>query len=177
MTETLSVSPQMYSTTFEMAWKDLIEDEGGRANHPKDPGGETYMGITKAWLARVAPRIKFEDLTPEIVKGLYWQFWWKEYGLALLDSPVTGQLFSILVLCGPDAAFRLVQLALQSMSVKDVEVDGVLGPMTRAQINQVDGSTLLCAFRAASAVYLLTKDGSLRKMGTFDKGWLARAMR
>jgi lysozyme family protein len=35
-------------STFDLAMRLLLRHEGGFVNHPKDPGGMTNLGVTKA---------------------------------------------------------------------------------------------------------------------------------
>ena len=54
----------------------ILHHEGGYVNHPKDPGGETNLGVTKrvyedmGWNKR-HERLTFEDVAP-IYKKSYW---------------------------------------------------------------------------------------------------------
>lgn len=38
----------MATKNFEFCLEEILEWEGGYANHPSDPGGETNRGVTKA---------------------------------------------------------------------------------------------------------------------------------
>ena len=89
----------------------ILAEEGGYANHPADPGGETKYGISK----RAYPHLNIATLTLEDATELYERDYWQPIhgeafpdGLALL-------LFDAAVNQGPNTAIRLLQQALGSV--------------------------------------------------------------
>ena len=56
----------------------LLHHEGGYVNHPKDPGGETNLGVTKRvyeeYLGREVTSDEMKNLQPSDVKPLYKKF-------------------------------------------------------------------------------------------------------
>lgn len=52
----------------------IIEQEGGYAHHPSDPGGETKFGISK----RSYPHLNIRDLTPQDAVRIYYDDYWKD---------------------------------------------------------------------------------------------------
>jgi lysozyme family protein len=59
---------------FDHCLELLLSHEGGFVNHPKDPGGMTNLGVTRATYEQFVGRHVTEDemraLTPEIVAPL-----------------------------------------------------------------------------------------------------------
>ena len=58
----------------------LLHHEGGFVNHPKDPGGMTNLGVTKAvydkWVGANSSEQEMRDLTPEDVAPIYKKNYW-----------------------------------------------------------------------------------------------------
>ena len=58
--------------TFDAAFDRLIWHEGGYANDPDDPGGETNWGISK----RAYPNLVIKALTREQAREIYQRDFW-----------------------------------------------------------------------------------------------------
>lgn len=80
---------------FDRAFGIVVGVEAGYVNDPKDPGGETKYGISKAQY----PDLKIADITLEQAKAIYLRDYWNahdldslEWGKALLvfDCAVNG---------------------------------------------------------------------------------------
>ena len=56
-------------TGFDKALPIVLQHEGGLVDHPKDPGGLTNLGVTRAtwgdWIGRPATTADMRALTPE----------------------------------------------------------------------------------------------------------------
>jgi len=52
---------------FEKCLETILHHEGGYVNHPKDPGGETNLGVTKRVWEEWGGTKDMKDLTPEDV--------------------------------------------------------------------------------------------------------------
>ena len=65
---------------FESCLKNLLKHEGGFVNHPKDPGGMTNLGVTKAvyeaWVGHEVTEKTMRELTTEAVAPLYRKKYW-----------------------------------------------------------------------------------------------------
>lgn len=61
----------------------LINSEGGYVNHPRDPGGETKFGITKASY----PNLDIKNLTKEQAVDIYYKNYWLRSGADKLEDP------------------------------------------------------------------------------------------
>lgn len=72
---------------FEQFMEYVFKDEGGFANHKKDPGGATNMGICKKWYDKVMGETtleEFKNLTKEDAKNYYYKEYWIPSGASKL---------------------------------------------------------------------------------------------
>lgn len=89
------------SLDFSLAW------EGGYVNHPKDPGGHTYRGVTLATLRRYQPGATVADLqrlSPTMIERIYRDGYWDKAGCDTLAPGVDGATFDYAITSGPSAA-------------------------------------------------------------------------
>ena len=65
---------------FDSSFDRVLKHEGGFVNHPKDPGGMTNLGVTKAsweaFLNRDVTEAEMRALTPASVKPFYKAMYW-----------------------------------------------------------------------------------------------------
>ena len=54
----------------------ILHHEGGYVNHPKDPGGETNLGVTKRVYEEHGGTKDMKDLTVEDVAPIYKKSYW-----------------------------------------------------------------------------------------------------
>jgi lysozyme family protein len=153
---------------FEKSLELVLRSEGGYVNNPKDPGGETMRGVTKAawstWLKRtIMPgemaKLTVADITP-FYKALYWD---KAY-CNQLPAGVDYMAFDAAVNMGVGQSIRLLQRSLGCVA------DGVIGPNTMKAINEADTKTLIDKFSAQKEMFYR----SLGTFSVFGKGWLRR---
>jgi lysozyme family protein len=117
---------------FRPIFDELISVEGGYSNDPDDPGGETKYGISK----RQYPHIDIANLTLAKAFEIYYQDYWHSIHLDLLDNvDLACELFEQGVNFGQEQAIRHLQVALCLLGTK-VDLDGVLGPITRRTANR-----------------------------------------
>ena len=153
---------------FAKSLEFVLRSEGGYVNNPKDPGGETMMGVTKnawsTWLKRtIMPgemaKLTVADITP-FYKALYWD---KSY-CNQLPTGLDYMVFDASVNMGVGQSIRLLQKSLGCVA------DGVIGPNTMKAINDADTKTLIDKFSAQKEMFYR----SLALFNTFGKGWLRR---
>ena len=87
---------------FEKCLEMLLHHEGGYVNHPKDPGGETNLGVTKRvyenWcieqdlLTKDMKELRISDVAP-IYKNNYWDLY--SYKWDDIDEKIRKILYSI----------------------------------------------------------------------------------
>jgi lysozyme family protein len=143
-------------STFQAAIPGTIFNETGIAgggdgaytNKATDAGGPTKWGISQlgtklntgtAWTIE-----QIQSMTLEQAKAYYLRYYWPQlYGLIQCQD-VASKLFDTGVNDGPGTAVMICQRALRDCG-KTIVVDCLFGPQTLAQINMVDGNTLLNA--------------------------------
>jgi lysozyme family protein len=148
---------------FDEAFDRLIGHEGGYANHPSDPGGETMWGVT-ARVARAAGfRGDMRDLPRDRAKAIYRDSYWTPVKADQLRADVQFDVFDSAVNSGAGQAIKWLQMAL------GVPADGVLGAQTLAAMGQADKGVA-----ARFNGYRLAFMTNLPTWGAFGKGWARR---
>jgi lysozyme family protein len=170
-----SAQTQNYPPAFGRAIARLLGDEGGYADNPADPGGETKFGITK----REYPNVDIAALTRAEAIAIYYRDWWQRYHYSELPGPIGAKVFDLAVNIGPDHAVRCVQRALRACGRRVTE-DGALGRATIAAAGAANQLALIAALRAEAAGYyraLAALERGWRSGGDreFLNGWLNRA--
>ncbi|MDB5512508.1 MAG: hypothetical protein JWR08_1991 [Enterovirga sp.] len=157
--------------SFDRALALVLELEGGFVDHPKDPGGATNLGITRATLAQARGRpvsaAEVKALTRAEAGAIYRRLYWN--AVAADDLPVGIDLaaFDHAVNSGPARAARALQAVL------GLAQDGRIGPQTLAAASDA---------RPDDTVRALVRERLriLRGLPTwpvFGKGWTSRTTR
>jgi lysozyme family protein len=153
---------------FDRSLKLVLKSEGGYVNNPKDPGGETMMGVTKAAWSTYLKRpiedgemakLAVADITP-FYKALYWD----KSKCPDLPTGIDYMAFDGSVNMGVGQSIRLLQKSLGCVP------DGVIGPNTMKLINETDVSNMIDKYSAQKELFYR----SLALFSEFGKGWLAR---
>lgn len=157
---------------FERAFREVLKHEGGYVNHPKDPGGITNLGCTKAtyeaWVGHPVSVEFMKRLQPSHVRTLYKVRYWDKVKCDDLPSGVDLCVFDFAINAGPKRAAKYLQLMVGARP------DGIIGPNTMRQIQQY-----ITAHGREHAVnrYQDLREGYYRKLRhfpTFGRGWLRR---
>ena len=153
---------------FEFSLAQVLKSEGGYVNNPKDPGGETMMGVTKAawstWLKRTILPGEMAKLTVADIIPFYKALYWDKAYCNQLPTGVDYMAFDAAVNMGVGQSIRLLQKSLGCVP------DGVIGPNTMKAINDADTKTLIDKFSAQKEMFYR----SLATFVTFGKGWMRR---
>ena len=64
------------ANNFDHCLEIILHHEGGYVNHPKDPGGETNLGVTKRVYEEHGGTKDMKDLTFEDVAPIYKKSYW-----------------------------------------------------------------------------------------------------
>lgn len=110
---------------FERAMKFIRVVEGGKFNHPNDPGGFTNMGLTQ----RDYPKLDLHNLTRKQADDIFYKDYWKKSAAGKLPYPVYISYFDSVVNTGISRANKILQ---KTVGVKQ---DGVIGPQTLKAIS------------------------------------------
>jgi lysozyme family protein len=146
----------------------VLKHEGGFVNHPKDPGGITNLGVTKRvweeWIGHTATEKDMRELTPAIVAPMYEMRYWRPSYCEKLPRGLDLLVFSMAVNAGAGRSVKLLQDSI------GVVMDGVIGPITMARINEANVETLIDKFSEARTDYYK----GLKLFPVFGRGWLNR---
>lgn len=149
-------------SSFDEAFEELMQREGGYSNNPADPGGETMWGVT----ARVARASGYtgpmrelpRDTAKAICKRLYWD------PLRLDEVPA---LMGFTVL---DANYNGGHAVLWMQQASGAKADGILGPATLAAVRAVDPLRFVMRFTAVRQGYFT----ACKAWPSFGRGWINR---
>lgn len=135
---------------FKIAYKRTSAAEGGLVNHPSDPGGLTYKGITKrdhpnwpGWKFIDEKKLivldaKSADIEHEILfKKLYWDSF---NGDLVKSQDIANEVFDTGINMGTGIAEIMLQRALNVTNKNqtlypNLKLDGQVGPKTIAFLN------------------------------------------
>jgi len=146
----------------------LLHHEGGFVNHPKDPGGMTNLGVTKAvydkWIGREATEQDMRDLTPEDVAPIYKKNYWDRVKGDDLPSGVDWACFDWAVNSGSGRPAKALQRCVGATP------DGAIGPMTLRAVADNEPKRLV------EGVYTQRQKfyEDLKTFETFGRGWTRR---
>ena len=166
----------MARTRFDICLDAVLQHEGGYADHPRDPGGATNLGITRKTLARwrqvspwwALPKSDVRKLQRSEAARIYRAAYWDACKAGQLPAGLDLALFDFAVNSGPGRAIGSLQAEL------GVRVDGVIGPLTLGAITD-----RLARGGAAGLIDALCRRrlGFLTRLSTFavfGRGWSAR---
>jgi lysozyme family protein len=98
---------------FTEALDHVLKHEGGFVDHPKDPGGMTNLGVTRAvfeeWVGRESSEKEIRALTPADVSTLYKRKYWDRVKLMTCHQALTTAFLMLVltqVLDAPQNGFR-----------------------------------------------------------------------
>lgn len=155
-------------SNFDESLALVLKHEGGFVNHPRDPGGETNMGVTKRtweeWTGKRIPPGSLKTLTVADVAPLYKEKYWDRVRGDDLPSGVDYAVFDFAVNSGPGRAIRMLQ------QIVGVTADGVIGPKTLAAVRGMNPRDLIDEICDKRLAFLQ----GLPTWPTFGRGWSRR---
>ena len=149
---------------FDECLKMLLHHEGGYVNHPKDPGGETNLGVTKRVYEKWGGTKDMKDLTVEDVDPIYKKNYWNRCKCDDLESGVDWVVFDWAVNSGTGRAAKAIQ------KICGASQDGAIGPKTLALIKLQNTEYVIEEFGKIRQNFY----ESLKTFDTFGKGWTRR---
>jgi lysozyme family protein len=160
-------------SNFDECLKLILHHEGGYVNHPKDPGGETNMGVTKRvyekWCVENDLQQKdMKDLEFDDVAPIYKENYWDRVKADQLPAGLDLCVFDWAVNSGTGRAAKKLQ------GMIGTTVDGGIGPNTLKALNayvQIEG------LESTIATYTDIRQNFYESLSTFDtfgKGWTRR---
>ncbi len=167
---------------FTRSFEYLLRNEGLYINDPKDAGGATKYGVTRATLAQwrkkpveVADVVCLgRDEAAEIYRGLFWD----PLQCQKIDKlPVATAIFDSAVLFGLGTVVIITQKTLSDIGTKNLVIDGFMGLQTVTALNSTRANLFLVAFRSQLLTHV--SDIILRRPenAKFENGWQTRVDR
>jgi lysozyme family protein len=155
-------------SNYDKCLKTILHHEGGYVNHPKDPGGETNLGVTKRVYQEHGGTKDMKDLLVEDVAPIYKKGYWDRMKGDDLPGGLDLCVFDFGVNAGPGRAAKFLQ------SMIGTTVDGGIGPNTLAKVEEYVREN-----GEAEAVkkYQALRQEYYEQLSTFDtfgKGWTRR---
>tara|TARA_Y100001970_G_C14223425_1_gene854062 strand:+ start:1012 stop:1521 length:510 start_codon:yes stop_codon:yes gene_type:complete len=154
---------------FKEALEVILHHEGGYVNHPKDPGGETNLGVTKRVYEEWGGTKDMKELTPEDVEPIYQKNYWDKLKCDELPEALALCVFDFGVNAGPGRAAKYLQSLVGALPI-----DGGIGPMTLAAVDKyIDKFSVELAverYQEARQKYY----EELSTFATFGRGWTRR---
>ena len=153
---------------YQKCLETILHHEGGYVNHPKDPGGETNLGVTKRVYEEHGGTKDMKDLTVEDVAPIYKKGYWDKLKGDDLPSGLDLCVFDFGVNAGPGRAAKYLQ------SLIGTTPDGGIGPMTLKTVSEYITKhglkTTIEQYQSERQKYY----EGLSTFATFGKGWTRR---
>ena len=153
---------------YDKCLETILHHEGGYVNHPKDPGGETNLGVTKRVYEEHGGTKDMKELTVEDVAPIYKKGYWDKMRGDDLPNGLDLCVFDFGVNAGPGRAAKYLQTMIGTTP------DGGIGPMTLKAVSEyVEKQGLAKAIDN----YQEARQAYYEKLSTFDtfgRGWTRR---
>ena len=158
------MAAENYVTCLEM----ILHHEGGYVNHPKDPGGETNLGVTKRVYEDFGGTKDMKDLVREDVEPIYKKNYWDRLKGDSLPTGLDLCVFDFGVNAGTGRSAKYLQRMIGTVA------DGGIGPNTLKCLDEyIEENGLedtIRNFQSARQEYY----ESLNTFETFGRGWTRR---
>ena len=158
----------MASANYKKCLETILHHEGGYVNHPKDPGGETNLGVTKRVYEEWGGTKDMKDLLVEDLAPIYKKNYWDRVKGDDLPSGLDLCVFDFGVNAGTGRAAKYLQTMIGTVA------DGGIGPNTLKKVDEyVEKHGLEVTIRD----YQNRRQGyyeSLSTFETFGRGWTRR---
>ena len=158
----------MSSENYSKCLNLILHHEGGYVNHPKDPGGETNLGVTKRVYEEWGGTKDMRDLTVEDVEPIYKKNYWNRVKADDLPDGLDLCLFDFGVNAGPGRAAKYLQTMIGTVA------DGGIGPNTlwalANYVEEVGVEQAVYNYQDSRQKYYQ----SLSTFETFGRGWTRR---
>mgnify|MGYP000742819833 FL=1 len=155
-------------SNYDKCLETILHHEGGYVNHPKDPGGETNLGVTKRVYLEHGGTKDMKDLLVEDVAPIYKKGYWDKIKGDDLPGGLDLCVFDFGVNAGPGRAAKFLQQMIGTT------VDGGIGPNTLAKVEEYvrengEHETVKKYQEMRQKYY-----EQLSTFATFGKGWTRR---
>ena len=158
----------MAKENWQKCLETILHHEGGYVNHPKDPGGETNLGVTKRVYEDWGGTKDMKDLTVEDVSPIYKKNYWDRVRGDDLPAGLDLCVFDFGVNAGTGRAAKYLQKMIGTTP------DGGIGPATLQKLKEyVDAKGVEHTIK----LYQMGRQKyyeSLSTFSTFGRGWTRR---
>ncbi|SAL59765.1 putative Peptidoglycan domain protein [Caballeronia peredens] len=159
-------------SSFDDAFAALLGNEGGFTADAKDRGNWTsgQVGVgqlkgTKYGISAMSyPDLDIKNLTLDAAKQIYKRDYWNPFGGDLLAPALAFQVFDGAVNSGVVQSIKWLQQAVH------VSADGVLGPVTKAAVDNHPSATVVAAYNGYRLKFMV----SAKTWSTYSSGWAIR---
>ena len=148
----------------------ILHHEGGYVNHPKDPGGETNLGVTKRVYEDFGGTKDMKDLTREDVEPIYKKNYWDRVKGDQLPQGLDLCVFDFGVNAGTGRAAKYLQTMIGTVA------DGGIGPNTLKKLDEYIDEHGLNETIKSYQVERQKYYESLSTFDTFGRGWTRRVV-
>ena len=158
----------MASENWQKCLETILHHEGGYVNHPKDPGGETNLGVTKRVYEEWGGTKDMKDLTVEDVEPIYKKNYWDRVIGDQLPSGLDLCVFDFGVNAGTGRAAKYLQNLVGAVA------EGAIGPGTLCKVREF---VEMEGVQGAVEEYQKRRQGyyeQLKTFETFGRGWTRR---
>jgi len=155
-------------SNFDECLKIILHHEGGYVNHPKDPGGETNLGVTKRVYEEIGGTKDMKDLEFEDVMPIYKKNYWDRVRADDLPEGLDLCVFDWAVNSGTGRAAKKLQSMIGTVA------DGGIGPNTLKKLDEYISEHGLETTIANYTDIRQKFYESLSTFDTFGKGWTRR---
>lgn len=153
---------------YDKCLEAILHHEGGYVNHPKDPGGETNLGVTKRVYEEWGGTKDMKELTEEDVAPIYEKNYWLRAKCDHLPSGLDLAVMDWSVNSGVGRAVKKLQRMIGTVA------DGGIGPNTLKTLDEyIEHHGLEKTIRSYSNVRQDFYE-SLSTFNTFGRGWTRR---
>lgn len=158
----------MAKTNWQKCLETILHHEGGYVNHPKDPGGETNLGVTKRVYEEWGGTKDMKDLTVEDVSPIYKKNYWDRVRGDDLPAGLDLCVFDFGVNAGTGRAAKYLQKMIGTTP------DGGIGPATlqklKEYVEDLGVEHTIKLYQMGRQKYY----ESLSTFSTFGRGWTRR---
>lgn len=160
----------MASENFRRCLEFVLQEEGGWADNPRDPGGKTMRGITLRTFQAFFHGGTAEQLraiTEDQAGTIYRRNYWAMIGCDNLPSGIDLMVFDFGVNAGPSRSIGYLQV------IAGVTRDGIDGAITEAAVAKLPATLIITKLAGMQRAHY-------RALPTYDEfgdGWEARTDR
>lgn len=171
---------------FSKALQKVLQHEGGYANDPDDPGGETYKGVARkmhskweGWhlIDMLRKQKNFPEnldanveLQEKIERFYEVNYWDRLNADEIANEEVAISVFDFAVNAGVATSACLAQLVVGQ------KADGVIGPLSTTAINNFDPEHFLASFTVAKIARYVSIVKRRPASQKYLYGWVRRAL-